>query len=761
MEYLILAGVLAAAFVIGRDVLAQRRLQRGRTDAYAIVADRTRRRDADGPAVGPSIEAKARTSAVPTWDPWDAADEGLDVETFRPTLRADAEIVEFRLRWGDDYAMACGPDRARHFRLEIWEAQLLRQMDGTRTVGELIVDHLGRSGDLDAAGVLGLIETLRLEGFFEPGRPVDVEALVAERMEPVTSGRQRIRVFLKTLQLPWHGADRLMQRMYDGGLKLLFRTPVVIAAAVIAAVGVVAYVAVLTSDRFTLVLSNPPAQAAILMVLGLVLTAAHELGHALVLTHNRRRVGSAGFMLYFGSPAFYVDASDGLMMPAGPRIMQAAAGPFAELVLAGITSIALFAFPDSSVAPLLFKFAFLNYYVIVLNLIPLLELDGYWILSDAIEVQDLRPRSLAFVQREMWRKLRRRQGFTIQEVGLGLYGTVGLAFTVVSLVWSAYYWREVTGSLILDLWDMGTGARILLLALILFIAGPIVRAAITAGRALGRRVRSLWRRVVFRFEMRWRVEAAELIDALPAFEDLPVDILNDLAGRVWLRTYPRGHVVFHRGDDADAFFVIRRGRVSIEDEDPDTGDARVITILSRGDSFGELGLIEHKPRTTTIRAAEDLELFEVDRPTFDRLLSQLIDVPDFAPTMQAYAELKQLPPFRTSTFEELAALLDHGEWVSAVPGHRFVEQGEVGDAFYVIGSGQVTVRTDGADVAVLGPGQYFGEVALLEDVPRTASVVARTPVRVFRLDREGFTSLVADAFRKGALRRAADRTWQH
>jgi cAMP-dependent protein kinase regulator len=199
----------------------------------------------------------------------------------------------------------------------------------------------------------------------------------------------------------------------------------------------------------------------------------------------------------------------------------------------------------------------------------------------------------------------------------------------------------------------------------------------------------------------------------------------------------------------------------IEDEDPDTGDTRVISTLTRGDSFGELGLLNRSPRSTTIRAADDLELFEVDRPTFDRLLAQLIDVPDFAPTMQAYAELKQLPPFRTSTFEELADVLEHGGWLSATPGHAFVEQGEPGDAFYVVGSGQVTVLADGQEVAVLGPGQHFGEVALLEDVPRTASVVARTPVRVFRLDREGFTSIVADAFQRGALRRSADRTWQH
>ena len=86
------------------------------------------------------------------------------------------------------------------------------------------------------------------------------------------------------------------------------------------------------------------------------------------------------------------------------------------------------------------------------------------------------------------------------------------------------------------------------------------------------------------------------------------------------------------------------------------------------------------------------------------------------------------------------------DWETIAPGEAIVEQGEIGDAFYAIGSGQVEVIQDGSSVRTMGPGGYFGEIALLLDVPRAATVVARTSVRAFRLDRDGFDRVVNQGF---------------
>ena len=202
-------------------------------------------------------------------------------------------------------------------------------------------------------------------------------------------------------------------------------------------------------------------------------------------------------MIYFGSPAFFIESSEVLMLEPRKRITQAVAGPFAELMLAGAASIIALAFPEAAISAVLYKFAVLNYFVLLMNLIPLIELDGYFILADLIQVPNLRPRAVTFVRYDLIQKIRDREPWRPVEIGLVLYGVLGISFGLFCLYTGYFFWQEIFGGLIADMWSGGLITQVMLVALGVLVAGPIVRGGLALIRALGRRVLGVSRSIRF------------------------------------------------------------------------------------------------------------------------------------------------------------------------------------------------------------------------------------------------------------------------
>jgi hypothetical protein len=100
-----------------------------------------------------------------------------------------------------------------------------------------------------------------------------------------------------------------------------------------------------------------------------------------------------------------------------------------------------------------------------------------------------------------------------------------------------------------------------------------------------------------------------------------------------------------------------------------------------------------------------------------------------------------LAPLPQSALEELG---DGATILDVRRGDVVFRERETGDAFYVVADGAVEISSDGREVATAGRGEYFGEIALLRDVPRTATVVAATDVRLVRLERDEFLRALSD-----------------
>jgi CRP-like cAMP-binding protein len=123
-----------------------------------------------------------------------------------------------------------------------------------------------------------------------------------------------------------------------------------------------------------------------------------------------------------------------------------------------------------------------------------------------------------------------------------------------------------------------------------------------------------------------------------------------------------------------------------------------------------------------------------------RRLAQLDEAPVPERQLALLRGIELFAPLPQPTQESLAQVLRP---VRLASGEELFRQGDVGDRFYIVADGEVEIVIDGHVVRETGPGGYFGEIALLRDVPRTATVRAKDDVELFALDRDDFIAAVS------------------
>ena len=105
-------------------------------------------------------------------------------------------------------------------------------------------------------------------------------------------------------------------------------------------------------------------------------------------------------------------------------------------------------------------------------------------------------------------------------------------------------------------------------------------------------------------------------------------------------------------------------------------------------------------------------------------------------------------PLSAPVVERLAAYAEHS---AAAPGATVITEGEHGDRFYILLTGRVAISAQGRDAGEIGPGGWFGEIALIRDVPRTATVRAIEPTELLAIRREPFLEALTGQARSRAL----------
>ncbi|XP_026540895.1 cAMP-dependent protein kinase type I-beta regulatory subunit [Notechis scutatus] len=169
-------------------------------------------------------------------------------------------------------------------------------------------------------------------------------------------------------------------------------------------------------------------------------------------------------------------------------------------------------------------------------------------------------------------------------------------------------------------------------------------------------------------------------------------------------------------------------------------NGELVTSIGEGGSFGELALIYGTPRAATVKAKTDLKLWGIDRDSYRRILmgSTLRKRKMYEEFLSKVSILGSLDKWERLT------VADALETVQFEDGQKIVVQGEPGDDFFIITEGTASVlqrrsdKEEYVEVGRLGPSDYFGEIALLLNRPRAATVVARGPLKCVKLDRPRF-----------------------
>lgn len=104
--------------------------------------------------------------------------------------------------------------------------------------------------------------------------------------------------------------------------------------------------------------------------------------------------------------------------------------------------------------------------------------------------------------------------------------------------------------------------------------------------------------------------------------------------------------------------------------------------------------------------------------------------------------LSQVPLFSGLSRRHLKQIAEHADEVGFRAGEAVVEEDQPGGSFYVILEGEVRVVRGGKTIARMGPGEFFGEISLLDGGPRTATVLAETPVLAIRVFKRSFDKVV-------------------
>ncbi|MCB9653501.1 MAG: cyclic nucleotide-binding domain-containing protein [Deltaproteobacteria bacterium] len=283
-------------------------------------------------------------------------------------------------------------------------------------------------------------------------------------------------------------------------------------------------------------------------------------------------------------------------------------------------------------------------------------------------------------------------------------------------------------------------------------------------------------------------DSPRVFTSSPIMGSLDAEALVAFVKAITLRRFDTGQTIIEEGGPGTAFYIVGRGRVVVSTADF-LGRRTFLTSLSDGDCFGEQSFFSNEPRTATVEAFEPVTLIEITQ----QVLSQLLSLhPAIEASLQLFYKerVAQNILLKSQVFGNLSTrarqeFAQRFLFRTCAPGEVIVRQGEIGDEFYAIKSGEMLVTARPLDapshtddppqnhnnaanaenndhaqntghaenaghnaaevvLAHLKAGDVFGETAAIEGTPRTATVRAATASELLFMSGAELSALLAE-----------------
>ncbi len=220
------------------------------------------------------------------------------------------------------------------------------------------------------------------------------------------------------------------------------------------------------------------------------------------------------------------------------------------------------------------------------------------------------------------------------------------------------------------------------------------------------------------------------------FDDMEISTIVDACEE---KKYKKNEYVIKQGDNGDNLYIIESGELICEKVFKEGESPTYLKTYKEGELFGELALLYNAPRAATIYAKTDCVLWALDRLTFNSIIKE-----SSINKREKYKRfLETIPLLSTVESYELYSICDAIKVEKFEKNQYIIKEGEEGDKFYILDEGEaVATKEKMSFKKQYLKGDYFGELALLRNAPRAASVMAVTNCKVLSLDRDAFKRLL-------------------